>query len=68
MAQECEYENVLISHNNGTSLYMAPENTKRSIRNGVTPRADMFSLGVTLLEFALKIDVSFLLSISCCSN
>ena len=56
--QKCVYEDVRIQHLNGTPLYKAPEISWDPFRQGLgaTPRADMFSLGVVLLEFALQLD------------
>lgn len=52
----CQYEDVRIRHVNGTTLYKAPEVVWSHAKNsGVTPRADMFSLGVVLLDFALQL-------------
>ena len=56
--QNCAYENVRIRHSNGTDRYTGPEVprlSELSEHEGVTPRADMFSLGVVLLEFALQL-------------
>lgn len=54
MQGNCAYEDVLISHNNGTAMYKAPEVCRDSPTKGATQRADMFSLGLVLLEFALQ--------------
>lgn len=55
-AQGCKnYEDVLIVHSNGTPYYKAPEVAMKHAQAGVTPRADMFSLGLVLLEFALQL-------------
>ncbi|VDB90219.1 unnamed protein product [Peniophora sp. CBMAI 1063] len=59
-AQGCKnYEDVLIVHSNGTPYYKAPEVAAKHAQAGVTPRADMFSLGVVLLEFALQLTKPF---------
>ena len=56
------YENAPLKHTVGTPAYMAPELLEwasNPLRRGAmappTQRADIWSLGVTLLEFALQI-------------
>lgn len=60
--QRCKYEDVSLDIASGTTRYMAPEVIKHLMwqpyspiaREPVTPRADLWSLGLTLLEFALS--------------
>ena len=59
--QRCIYEDVSLEMQSGTLAYVAPEVLRRGLwqpdwqaaRETVTPRADLWSLGMTLLEFAL---------------
>ncbi|KZV64068.1 kinase-like protein [Peniophora sp. CONT] len=59
--QNCAYEDVVLDAPSGTTPYMAPELLQdvmwhprsQTPRGIVTPRADLWSLGMTLLEFAL---------------
>ncbi|KZV67611.1 kinase-like protein [Peniophora sp. CONT] len=62
-AQQCEYKDVRIDVGcGGTSTYKAPERFSSSnARCIVTPRADTWSLGIVLLEFALQINTSYFL-------
>ncbi|VDB90224.1 unnamed protein product [Peniophora sp. CBMAI 1063] len=60
-AQQCAYKDVCMELGcSGTSTYKAPERFRNSNARGIaTPRADIWSLGIVLLEFALQIDKSY---------
>ena len=56
-AQECEYQDVRIGLGDaGTSVYKGPERFLSATAGIVTPRSDMWSLGIVFLEFALQIE------------
>ena len=57
--QNCAYEDVSLAVRSGTYPYMSPELLRDFLclpgqkRDVITPRSDIWSLGLTLLEFAL---------------